>query len=366
LKRIDRLVLLELYPPFLFGIGLFSALILAGTYLNKIAELVVSGVPAAQIAQLMVLLIPPVLVKTFSMATLLAALLAFGRLSSDSEIVALRAGGASIYRIVRPVMLFSVVVATVTFIFDERVVPAAALEARDLLIELANSGQVNSGEPFVAPIMSNGHMDGLICARTSNFITLHDVTVTAYGREGNPTYVLLAKEMDYKGGTSWHIRGRTTLMPAAGGWSLDTNEAWPDEVPKLTSTPLDLATQSNNDNDEYSMAQIKAQIDRARREKNIDQKRIANLEYGYWTKLGVPLAAVVFGSLGAVLGIRNHRTGTATGFALAVAIIFAYVTLANFMNVWALAGVLPAWGAAFLPLALGSVCTAIIIWRRNV
>ena len=137
MKQIDRLILKELAGPWVFGVGLFSALLMAGMYLNRIADYVVQGVPTGMIVELTALLFPAILVKTFSMAVLLGALLAFGRLSSDSEIVALRAGGASIVRIVQPVMLFSLVIAIVTFGFNEVLVPGAASRAKLLITELA-------------------------------------------------------------------------------------------------------------------------------------------------------------------------------------------------------------------------------------
>ena len=60
------------------------------------------------------------------MAMLLAGLLAYGRLSGDSEIVALRAAGASIARIVAPAGLMAILVAVVAFAVDETMVPWAA------------------------------------------------------------------------------------------------------------------------------------------------------------------------------------------------------------------------------------------------
>ncbi|MBC8065622.1 MAG: LptF/LptG family permease [Chlorobia bacterium] len=90
-----------------------------------------------------------------------------------------------------------------------------------------------------------------------------------------------------------------------------------------------------------------------------------NYQYGYWNKIALPLAAFIFGTLGAALGIRNHRTGTAAGFALAVAIIFGYFTVANFMNVWALNGAIAPYVASFSPIAIGFIAAVFIIWRRN-
>jgi len=62
------------------------------------------------------------------MATLLAALMTYSRLSSDSELIALRSCGVSIYRLVLPAFILSFVV-TGTFLFNEQVVPAANYQA---------------------------------------------------------------------------------------------------------------------------------------------------------------------------------------------------------------------------------------------
>jgi lipopolysaccharide export system permease protein len=233
-------------------------------------------------------------------------------------------------------------------------------------VELADSGGGVTGEPIHAAFHEEG-VDAMIVARSVNLAsrTMSDVTITTYDKERNPSYVLLAKEMEFSPPSDWHIRGESQLIIPGNAYVIKTTEAWPEEVPRVPFSPQDLMTQSNNDNDVYSMAEIKRQIDQGRAMQNLSKERIANLEYGFWSKISVPLAAIIFGTLGAVLGIRNARTGTATGFALAIAIIFGYVTLANFMNVWALGGVLPAWIAAFLPLLIGFVCAVIIMWRRN-
>jgi lipopolysaccharide export system permease protein len=366
MKQIDRLILKELIGPWLFGVGLFTALLFAGTYLNRVADYVVKGVPPGTIGQLTLLLLPAIVAKTFGMAMLLAALLSFGRLSSDSEIVALRAAGASIFRIVLPVMVFSCIISVVTFGFNESIVPPAANQAKVLLIELAEKGGAVTGEP-IHVLIREKDIDALVAARSFNLAsrTMSDVVITTYNKDRVPTYVLLAPEMEYRGVNNWRIRGESQIIQPGNAYVIKVREAWPPQVPQITLSPQDLMTANNNDNDVYSMAEIKRQIERGRAEGTLAKERIANLEYGFWSKITVPLAALIFGTLGAVLGIRNARTGTATGFALAVAIIFGYMVIANFMNVWALGGALPAWIAAFLPLVIGFVCAVIIMWRRN-
>jgi lipopolysaccharide export system permease protein len=119
MKRIDRLIAGELLGPWVFGAAMFTSLLMAAIYLGRIAGYVVDGLSVPTILNITFLMIPPLLVKTLAMSTLLGALLAFGRLSGDSEIVALRAAGASIYRIIWPVAMFSFGVAVLTYVLND-------------------------------------------------------------------------------------------------------------------------------------------------------------------------------------------------------------------------------------------------------
>ena len=93
--------------------------------------------------------------------------------------------------------------------------------------------------------------------------------------------------------------------------------------------------------------------------------KYVNLQFWLYNKFALPLAAIVFGLLGAPLGIRNARTGTAAGFAIGVAIIFGYFMLVNILNNFAMGGAMPAWAASFAPLVIGLGFAVFIMWRRN-
>jgi lipopolysaccharide export system permease protein len=77
----------------------------------KLVELVVNrSVPILEIARLFAYILPTFLEVTVPMALLLSVLLSFGRLSADSEIVALKTSGVSLYQMVIPVGAFTVLV----------------------------------------------------------------------------------------------------------------------------------------------------------------------------------------------------------------------------------------------------------------
>src|ERR1044072_752171 len=127
---------------------MFTMLLLAAGYLGRIARFVVEGVPPSGVLKITLLLLPAILVQSFAMALLLGALLAFGRLSGDSEITAIRAVGVSLYRIVAPVSAFSLVVAGVAFYVNEQMVPSAARQSASIMSELAGRPNSRKGQPI--------------------------------------------------------------------------------------------------------------------------------------------------------------------------------------------------------------------------
>jgi lipopolysaccharide export system permease protein len=290
-------------------------------------------------------------------------LLAFGRLSSDSEITAIRAAGASIPRIVRPVFLFSIVIALITFYINDQLAPPAERQSVALVLSIDNHTAKKAGDPVFFPI------DGaLVVAQAFDGLhsTMSGVTIVASDKKGNPSFYMQCKELEYHRETKeWHVRGGAEIVPADGGVKSIVTEAFPKSVADIKLSPEDISTINNHDMDVYSMADAVRQIEHGKREGTLSLKDIRNLEFSYWNKISVALAAIVFGTLGAVLGIRGQRTSAASGFALAIGIIFGYFMITNFMNVWALDGVLPAWGASFAPIVIGMASAGVIMWRRN-
>jgi lipopolysaccharide export system permease protein len=385
LKRLDYLIVKEISGPWLFGVALFGSLLFAGSYLNKVTEYIANGVPASLIGQFSFLLLPAILVQTFAMSTLLASLLSFGRLSSDSELVAIRASGVSLFRIIAPVSVFSLLVATLAFAVNETIVPAAAKRSVLLLDQLANRPGDNNYKDTSYPIKKDGKLQGMMVAR--EFVPgegiLRGVTVVGYKESGEPSAYLYAAELEFDSsvirqgqeewnGGGWRIRGKAEIVKADGSNVIKLNGgAWPPDFPKLTVSIQDLLKKNLKSFEMLSMRELRELIEENERAKEIPgaqilkPKEVRNYQYGYWNKIALPLAAFIFGTLGAALGIRNHRTGTAAGFALAVGIIFAYFTIANFMNVWALSGLIPPYVASFSPIAIGFIASIVIIWRRN-
>lgn len=378
MRRLDKLILGELLGPFVFGVMIFTVLIMAGTFLYTFTRFLSEGVPLMTVLTLAGYSLPGIIAKTLPMAMLLGTLLAFGRLSGDSEIVALRAGGASILRIMVPVCAAGLAVSLATYLVTDYLVPSMSLRAVAMMDSINQSLDQSSERPVAQPIRENGKIRGYLVATNFNLAdnTLTHATVISYDDKLNPQYFLEVPKFRYDDKDNWQAIGATNLYSI----ERDANEqprryfvttfmdgAWPEtqDVPRPNMNPKDLLADNLKDNDALSSQELLKAIEKQLADPNAIKSKTINLQFGYWNKFALPLAALVFGLVGAPLGIRNHRAGTAAGFWMSVIIIFGYLMVTNALAIMAQGGAIPAWLASFGPIAVGLAVAVELIRRKN-
>ncbi|MGH7767455.1 MAG: LptF/LptG family permease, partial [Candidatus Binatia bacterium] len=122
----------------------FTLILLVGRIL-KLVELVVNrGVPILEIGKLFALVLPTFLEMTVPMALLLGIFLGLGRLSSDHEILALKASGISPVQILLPVAVIALLVSLLTLLITTQIRPGANAALRTALYDIAKN-RVASG-----------------------------------------------------------------------------------------------------------------------------------------------------------------------------------------------------------------------------
>lgn len=136
IKILDRYILSEIAGPFLFGMLGFVIIGMVDVTFTLIDLFINNGVPLLIVLKLLIYKIPAIMVLFFPMATLFAVLITLVRLSKDSEITVMRAGGFSLLRIVIPVVLAGIIISGISFVANEKVVPWAN-QISDSLIQKA-------------------------------------------------------------------------------------------------------------------------------------------------------------------------------------------------------------------------------------
>ena len=96
LRILDKYIFREVFMTFVFGICAFSAVFIGSGTLFRIAQYITDyGASLQAVIKIFIFGLPGVVMWTFPMSMLLATLLTFGRLSSNSEITAMKSCGIS-------------------------------------------------------------------------------------------------------------------------------------------------------------------------------------------------------------------------------------------------------------------------------
>ena len=372
-KLIDRLVWKEMLGPWLFGVAMFTVVLMAGTYLFRLTDYLVKGVDSFVLLRLSLLFLPGLIAKTFPMAVLLSSLLAFARLSNDSEIIAAQTGGASLFRIVRPVATFGIAVSLLAFVFGEIVVPQASFQARAMTEEIVKTLRKNAPQPFSQTLYVEGKFAGQLMAKDIDLTSgvMHDVAVVWWGNAGQPETWFFVDKLEYVPGGSWKATKVYAIAkdPEDGGiFETTVDSAQPPFGESLDFSPQSILASSISDNDAFSMSDIKKEIDKLKAKPNKEADEIREMydkEVGYWTKISLPLSSIVFALVGAPVSIRRVRQSVGIGVGISIAIIFVYYLLHNYMSVLAKGGVTHPAFSAFLPVALGLAAAFVLLIRKN-
>ncbi len=124
-----------------FGIALFAftAVLLTVQMLRFTSLIINKGVGFLQIAQVFISIIPTFLEIAVPMAALLGVMLAFARLSGDSEVVVMRSSGVSLYQLIKPVAYFALSILVLSLVVSIYLRPWGYEHLNRTLFEIARS-----------------------------------------------------------------------------------------------------------------------------------------------------------------------------------------------------------------------------------
>ncbi|MDR1310198.1 MAG: LPS export ABC transporter permease LptF [Deltaproteobacteria bacterium] len=122
---INSSVMAEMLPSFLVNLLVFSFVLLMARLMGLTDLVLNKGVGATVILRIFVLILPKMLDYSIPMATLLACLTTFLRLSADSELTVLKSAGLSLHQLLPPVLAFGLAAAILAGAFNLYLTPRA-------------------------------------------------------------------------------------------------------------------------------------------------------------------------------------------------------------------------------------------------
>lgn len=382
MKLLDRLVLKDLLPMFLVGVGMFTSLWFTLGPLMAASRFLSLGFSLAIVVKFLCLSILPVLGLTFPMGMLLAVLLGYGRLSGDSETVALFAGGIPFLRVALPAAVLGLAVSGVGFLLND---PVASYANHQILVIkediLHNPGDASDQSLDLPPFRKDGvlqalvHVEGGYDAKAQ---TLKDVTITVFDTKGKPSWLFFAKRarpaQDNFSSHQWQLEDVDANVLGPGGYfgrlaqHHNVLRSGDIGVDTLTQTPqfYTLLAQIKADPDAFPFSQLRRILTQLRAGGYGRNPDVRFAEVHLWFKIALPLASLVFALVAAPLALRAQRTSKLTGWLLSLPIIICYYVLYNVMSSLARGGVCPPVLAAFLPDLIGLAVGGGLVWKRSV
>jgi len=122
---LDDYVMREYMTNFAMIVLSFSALFLIFTSFELVGDIIRNRTPLVTVGDYLINLIPFILYNVTPLCALVAVLVTFGALNRSSELTAMKATGISLYRIITPVLVTTLLIAGCLFAFDELYLPTA-------------------------------------------------------------------------------------------------------------------------------------------------------------------------------------------------------------------------------------------------
>ena len=366
MKILTRYIFKEMLGPTALGFAFYTFIILMKNLFDFAGMIIKRSLPASTVVRLLYLSLPHIVVLTVPMSLLFGILIAIGRLSSDSEIIAMRALGISTRTIYRPVFFFSFLVFLINLYLMNFVLPRGNAELQALRSEIFTSQiekelkprvfydeyenltiyvndvdsktlqwkgvfvadsrtadetrtGTSSGPVTIAQQIQNARRDAaqpqsILPQRSSNKVIVADTGNLSVLKPSNQVWLNLKSAETHL----WDPK-------KADRYDLNSNAVQRMRLPDKFSDSTGGYQRSLR---EMSFRELMEQARWSQYSRDPDARTT------YWAAkvemnkmFAIPFACIAFGILGLPLGITNRRGGRSSGFSLSIAIILVYYVM---------------------------------------
>jgi LPS export ABC transporter permease LptG/LPS export ABC transporter permease LptF len=358
MRILDRYVCREVVSASWLGLAVFTFVFFVPQLVRLMSLMVQHAASLKETLTLLFCSLPSVLVFTVPMSMLVGVLIGLGRLSADSEIVALNASGVSLRRLLVPIGAIALTATVLTFCITLWLEPSSLRILNSLEDHLLVSQASFAVQPrvfderfphtvlYVEDVAASGTRWRGVFLAESNSSTDSKVTVAK-----NAIVVADTKT----GKLTLHLDDVSSHefdAKSPDHYDLSTSAVESTDLPLRQSGAPSNAPQALNNRERSVRALLSVKGSSSHDARVELQQRIA-----------LPIACLVFALLGVPVGVRPRRGGRAAGFVLTILLICGYylffVTGVHFAQDGALSPVLGVWTANIATLAV-----ALILLRR--
>lgn len=353
-----RYIFIEMLPGLILGVMVFVFILLMFQALRLTEFVLVHGLSMRTIVEIMGYMSVSFLPAILPMSLLFAVLMTYGRLSSDSEVIAMRSVGLSMTTLTLPAVILGVLLALVSAHTSFQVGPWGNRQFELLITKLANSKVTAT---LREGTFSEGFFDLVVYADKIDSKTGHMSKVFIYDeRDEKMPVTIIAKEgqlvqvaNDFGGKTTLHLKDGDIHRSLQGNYT----------KVDFVGYDIRMTSPTSDTNREKSPPSLTYQdIQEGLANKEIPPERQRMLQTEFHKRWALSLTCLTFSLIGVGLGtVTNRRAVKSSGLVMCIGIIVLYWAFYVLSESLARQGTLPPWlsiwgvAIAFLAVSVWSV-----------
>ncbi|HNX37297.1 MAG TPA: LptF/LptG family permease [Candidatus Cloacimonadota bacterium] len=137
MKILPRYILKEHVSPFFVSLLVVTFILLIDRIIDLLNTILEKKLDISTVMQLFGLSLPYMLALSIPMAVLVATILAFGRMTVDREVVALKSSGINVYRMIGPLLVVGIMLSGLMVYFNQTFLPNTNHKLKNLMVKIA-------------------------------------------------------------------------------------------------------------------------------------------------------------------------------------------------------------------------------------
>jgi lipopolysaccharide export system permease protein len=364
-------VLREVVQYAVLGFVAVAALLVAQNLLRQLQDVAGLGVRAGELGEIALALGAMLSTYSVPIALLFGVLVASGRLSSDGEVLGMRALGVSLGQLMAPVMALALITATGTAWLLHEAEPAARRSLRAILTEVAARGGIIEEGTF-NPL--DRERSRLLFVDRREGDRLVGVMIFDHSNPARPfTVVASTGEFQFE-----EESARAHLRLQQGDIHFEPKRAAGERYQRVAfesfDYAFDLSALTSGDAaqlrpSEMTTAQLAEVLEtferRGHAPRFVRVKDRERYEVQYHRRMALPFAPLLLAAIGLPLGLRRSRGARSYGILICVALVFSYYMLLSAGTYFAESGTLPAAAALWIPNVVFAVAAVVVLARAR-
>jgi len=348
-RILDEYILREFTGMFALVLAGFVLLMIVFTFFDLVGDILRNHIALSVVGAYLLNLTPSMLYNIAPLAVLIAALVTFGVMNRNSEIVAIKATGISLYRLIIPIVTMAAVLAVVLFLFDQYYLPQANRKQEALRNQIKGRPTQTYLHPEQKWMFGQKPLPGE--PGRIFYYEFFDPDRNEFANlsvfEFDPgtfqlTRRIFAKRVVWSRDSAGWVFENGWVRDVEGANVRDYRTFLETSFPEIRATP-DYFKKEDLQSQEMNFGQLDHYIHDLQ-QSGFDTKR---LSVALWHKLSYPLIAVVMAVLAIPFALSMGRRGSITGVAVAIAVALAYMVIDNLFGAMGYVNYLPAYMAAW-------------------